>query len=160
MVERYYGREAFLRDAADEVMDRLYREAIEKEEISPVGEPSVEIVDLEPVNFIVTVPYYPDIELGDYASVRADPVDAAVTDDDVQDVVDRLQRQGAAWVEVTDRKPQDGDQVTIDYTVKDGDEEFQEPVEDAVWVLGETNLLPQLHDKLADMSVGETESFD
>lgn len=160
MIERYYGRESFLRDAADEVMDRLYREALEQEAITPVGEPSVEILDLEPVNFVVTVPYYPDIELGDYQSVRVEPVDAAVTDEDVQEVVDRLQRQGADWVDVTDRKPADGDQVTIDYSVKEGDEEFQEPVEDAVWVLGETNLLPQLQDKIEDMTAGETESFD
>ena len=72
MVERYYGRDAFLRDAADEVMDRLYREALEQEDIRPVGEPSVEIVELEPVNFIVQVPVYPTVELGDYASVRAE----------------------------------------------------------------------------------------
>jgi len=160
LIERYYGREVFLRDAADEVMDRLYRQALEQEDITPVGEPSVEIVDLEPVNFIVTVPYYPTIELGDYTTARAEPVDAAVSDEEVQEVVERLRRQGAPWIDVTDRKPQDGDQVTIDYSVKEGDEEFQEPVEDAVWVLGETNLLPQLHDKIEDMTVGETESFD
>lgn len=160
MIERYYGREAFLRDAADEVMDRLYRQALEQEEITPVGEPDVEIVDLEPVNFIVTVPYYPTIELGDYSTVRAEPIDASVSDEDVQEVVGRLQRQGAPWVDVTDRKPQNGDQVTIDYSVKEGDQDFQEPVANAVWVLGETNLLPQLHDKLQDMNVGETESFD
>ncbi len=160
MIERFYGREAFLRDAADEVMDRLYREALEKEDISPVGEPSVEIVELEPVNFIVTVPVYPTFELGDYTSVRAEPVDAAVTDDDVQEVLDRLQKQQSEWKDAEDRTPVDGDQVTIDYTVKEGDKDFQDPVTDAVWVLGETNLLEQLRDKIGDMKVGETEEFD
>jgi trigger factor len=160
MVERYYGREAFLRDAADEVMDRLYREALEQEDIRPVGEPSVEIVELEPVNFIVQVPVYPTIELGDYSSVRAEPADASVSDEDVQEVVNRLQMQQSGWVEVTDRKPQEGDQVTIDYSVKEGDKDFQEPITDAVWVLGETNLLPQLQDKIEELSVGDTESFD
>ena len=160
MIERYYGRDAFLRDAADEVMDRLYREALEQEDIRPVGEPSVEIVELEPVNFIVTVPVYPTLELGDYASVRVDSADAAVTDEDVQQVLDRLQKQQSSWVEISDRKPLAGDQVTIDYSVKDGEADFQEPVTDAVWVLGETNLLPQLQDKIEELNVGDTESFD
>jgi trigger factor len=161
MVERYYGRETFLRDAADEVMDRLYREALEKEDLRPVGDPEVEIVELEPVNFIVTVPVYPTVDLGDYASVRVDPVDAAVGDDDVQEILDRLQRTQSPWVDVTDaRKPQEGDQVSVDYTVNEGDTQFQEPVEDAVFVLGETNLLQPLRDKIEDMYVGDTEEFE
>lgn len=161
MVERYYGREAFLRDAADEVMDRLYREALEQEDLRPVGDPDVEIVELEPVNFIVTVPVYPTIDLGDYASVRVDPVDAAVNDEEVQEILDRLQRTQSPWVDVEEaRKPQEGDQVTVDYTVKEGDEQFQEPVEDAIFVLGETNLLQPLRDKIEEMNVGDTEQFD
>lgn len=161
MVESYYGRDAFLRDAADEVMDRLYREALEQEDLRPVGEPRVEIVDLEPVNFVVTVPVYPTFELGDYASIRVEPLDAAVSDEEVQEVLDRLQRQQSSWVEVTeDRSPREGDQITIDYTVKEGDKDFQEPVTDAVWVLGETNLLQQLRDKIEEMHVGATEEFE
>jgi len=160
IVERYYGRENFLQEAAEDLMDKLYREALEQESITPVGEPSVEVLALEPINFVVTIPVYPTFELGDYASVRVEPIDASVTDEDVQQVVDRLQRQQAPWVDVTDRKPQEGDQVTIDYSVKEGDEDFQEPITDAVWVLGETNLLPQLQDKLEDMNVDDTESFD
>lgn len=161
MVIRYFGREAFLRDAADEVMDRLYRQALEQEDLRPVGDPEVEIVELEPVNFIVTVPVYPTVELGDYTSVRVDPVDAAVTDEDVQEVLDRLQRSQSPWVDVTEaRTPAEGDQVTVDYTVHEDDEAFQEPVEDAVFVLGETNLLQPLRDKIEEMHVGDTEAFE
>lgn len=161
MVESYYGREAFLRDAAEDVMDRLYREALEQTDIRPVGEPDVEVVQLEPVNFVVTVPVYPTFELGDYSTVRQEPIDATVSDEDVQEVLDRLQAQQSTWVDVTeDRTPQEGDQITIDYSVKQGDEDFQEPVTDAVWVLGETNLLQQLRDKIEEMHVGETEEFD
>jgi len=161
MVERLYGREVFLREAADDVMERLYRDALKQEEITPVGEPSVEIVELEPVNFIVTIPVYPAIELGDYGSVRVDPVDAAVSESDVEDVIQRLQKGQSPWVEVADpRVPVEGDQVTIDYEVMDGDQPFQDPVTDAVFILGETNLLTPLREKLEEMKVGETETFE
>jgi len=161
MVERLYGRDIFLREAADDVMERLYRDALKQEEITPIGEPTVEIVELEPVNFVVTIPIYPAIELGDYVSVRIEPVDAAVNDDDVEDVITRLQKAQSPWVEVTDdRKPIEGDQVTINYEVMDGEIPFQDPVTDAVFILGETNLLTQLREKLEEMNVGDSETFE
>lgn len=161
MVERLYGRDVFLREAADDVMERLYRDALKQEDVTPVGEPSVEIVELEPVNFVVTIPVYPEIELGDYASARVDPVDAAVTDDDVDEVVQRLRKAQSPWVEIAEgRKPVEGDQVTIDYEVMEGDQPFQDPVTDAVFVLGETNLLTQLRERLEEMNVGDSETFE
>ncbi len=161
IIERYYGREVFLREAADEVMDTLYRQALEQESIRPVGEPSVEINELEPINFVVTVPVFPEVTLGDYSGVRAEPVDAAVTDEDVDEVVERLRRARGTWQDVTDeRNPAEGEQVTVDYEVTVDGEPFQDPVTDAIFILGETNLLTQLHDKLMEMKVGETATFD
>jgi len=161
MVERLYGRDVFLREAADDVMERLYRDALKQEDITPIGEPSVEINQLEPVNFVVTIPVYPAIELGDYAGVRVDPVDAAVSDDDVEELIQRLHKAQSPWVEVADaRRAVEGDQVTIDYEVLDGDQPFQDPVTDAVFVLGETNLLTQLREKIEEMNVGDTETFE
>jgi trigger factor len=161
IIERFYGREVFAQDAAEEVMDSLYRKAIAQEEITPVGEPDVSINSLEPVSFTVSVPVYPTIEPGDYASVRVEPKDAAVTDDDVNAVLERLQKSQATWIDPSEpRTPREGDQVNVDYEVKDGDEEFQEPTKDAQFVLGETNLLQQLRDRIETMNVGDTETFE
>ncbi|MDQ4044686.1 MAG: trigger factor, partial [Chloroflexota bacterium] len=161
IIERYYGREVFLQDAAEEVMDSLYRKALEQEEITPVGEPDVSIESLEPVSFKVAVPVYPTIEPGDYTSVRVEPEDATVTDEDVNEVLERLQKSQATWIDPAEpRTPREGDQVNVDYEVKEGDEDFQEPVKDAQFVLGETNLLEQLRERIEEMHVGDTETFD
>lgn len=162
MVERFYGgRDAFNQDAADSLMDGFYKEALDKEDLRPVGDPELTSIEFAPtLSFVISLPVYPEFELGDYASVRVDPIDAAVSDDDVQEVLDRLQRQQAAWKDVTDRTPREGDQVTIDYTVTENGEPFQEPVTGAVWVLGETNLLQPLRERIEDMQVGSTEDFE
>lgn len=161
IIERYYGREVFLRDAADDIMDRLYRQALEQENITPVGEPDVEIVELEPVSFKVTVPVYPTIEPGDYTSVRVEPEDASITEDDVNEVLERLQKSQSPWVDPAEpRKPREGDQVNVDYEVKEGDEDFQEPIKDAQFILGETNLLEPLRERIQELNVGETETFE
>lgn len=161
LIERTYGREVFLRDAADDVMDRLYREALEQEKLVPVGEPDVEIVELEPVSFKVTFPVFPTIEPGDYTSVRVDSEDATVTDDDVNEVLEQLRRTQAPWVDPSQpRKAREGDQVNIDYDVKQGGDNFQEPVKDAQFILGETNLLVQLRERIEEMEIGQTETFE
>ncbi|MBA2759392.1 MAG: trigger factor [Chloroflexia bacterium] len=161
LIERTYGREVFLRDAADDVMDRLYREALEQEKLVPVGEPDVEIVELEPVSFKVTFPVFPTIEPGDYTSVRVESEDATVTDDDVNEVLEQLRRTQAPWVDPSQpRKAREGDQVNIDYDVKQGDDNFQEPVKDAQFILGETNLLVQLRERIEEMEIGQTETFE
>src|SRR5680860_827482 len=160
VIERFYGRDVFLREAADEVMDKLYRQALEQESIVPVGEPSVEINELEPVNFVVTVPVYPAIGVSDYASVRIEPVDAAVDDAEIDEVLERLRKTQSAWIDLKEsRTPREGEQVSVDYEVTLDGSPFQEPVTDAVFVLGETNLLTALREKLEAMQVGDTESF-
>jgi trigger factor len=161
IIERFYGREVFLRDAADDVMDRLFRQALEQESLTPVGEPDVEIVELEPVNFKVTVAVYPVIELGDYKTVRVEPEDASISEDDVDEVLSRLQKSQSPWVDPSEqRSPRDGDQVIIDYEVKEGETDFQEPIEDAQFILGETNLLTQLKERIEGMQVGDHETFE
>ncbi|MGN6485954.1 MAG: trigger factor [Thermomicrobiales bacterium] len=161
MIERMYGADIFARETADELMEKLYRVALVEADVTPVGEPQVEIVEFEPLNFKVSVAVYPTVELGDYSGIRVDPVDAAVTDEEVQEVVDRLQRSQSPWVDPKEeRTPVDGDQVTVDYEVKAGDATFQEPIEDAVFVLGETNLLAQLKEEIEKLHVGESATFD
>src|SRR5918994_7484829 len=119
MIERAYGREVFLQEAADTLMERLYREALQQEQLVPVGEPEVEIKEFEPVAFTVTVPVFPTIDPGDYLSVRAEPVDASVDEAEVEEVIERLQRSQSPWVDPAEpRHPRDGDQVTADYEVK------------------------------------------
>lgn len=162
MVERFYGgRQVFAQDAAEKLMDKLYQQALTDEDISPVGDPELSSMELEPtLSFVVDVPVYPEIELGDYNAVRVDPVDASVTDEDVQEVLDRLQKQKGEWKVAEGRTPAEGDQVTIDYTVHEGEEEFQEPVVGAEWVLGETNLLEQLRERIESLKPGETDDFE
>ena len=160
-IERMYGHDVFVREAADEIMEKLYRQALKQEDLTPVSDPEVEIKALEPINFVVTVAVYPELELGDYASVRIEPFDAAVAETEIDDVIDRLQRTQSPWVDPKEaRGPHDGDQVTVNYEVNEGDTAFQEPIEDAVFVLGETNLLGPLKEKIESMNVGDTESFD
>ena len=175
MIERLYGREVFLEEAHKHLMTDLYRRALEQEELVPVGDPEVEIVTAEPLGFKVTIPIYPTVDPGPYADVRVDPIDAAVDEAAVDEVIERMRVANSPWVDPTEgglevgpdlvlerksRFPREGDQVTIDYRVEEGGRPFQEPVEDAVFVLGESNLFARLREEIERLRVGETTTFE
>jgi trigger factor len=161
IIEQMYGREVFLSEAQQDLMDKLYREALQQEELVPVGTPDVELVEMEPLNFKVTVSVYPEIEPGNYKDVRVEPTDASIDPNAVDEVLGRIQKMQSPWVDPSEeRSPREGDQITIDLAVKDGDEEFEKPAEDAVFVLGESNLFDQLRAEIEKLKVGETVTTD
>ncbi len=161
MIERMYGREAFAEEANRDLIEELFREAVKQESLQVVGEPELDSIEPDPLSFVVRVPVYPVVETGDYASVRIEPVDAAVGDSDVEAMLSDMQRAESPWVDPAEpRKAIEGDQVTLDIEIMDGDEAFGPKNEDAVFVIGESNLLSELADVIATLEVGESGSAD
>src|SRR4051812_12344292 len=174
MIEQMYGPEVFLEEANRFLMSDLYRQALEREDLVPVGDPSVDISSSEPLSFTVVVPVYPEINPGTYQDVRIEPIDASVDDAAVDELVEALRKAHSPWIdpqgeglqvgaglELTpkSRLPRDGDQVTIDYTVQEEGQNVEEPVVDAVFVLGESGLLEPIEDAIRGLRVGEMTGF-
>jgi trigger factor len=174
MIEQMYGPEVFLEEANRFLMTDLYRQALEQEDLVPVGDPTVDIDSSEPLSFKVVVPVYPEINPGSYQEVRIDPIDAAVDESAVDELIESLRKSHSPWIdpqgeglqvgagfELTPktRYPRQGDQVTIDYTVQEEGTNVEEPVVDAVFVLGESGLLEPIEDAIKGLRVGETTGF-
>ncbi len=174
MIERVYGPEVFQEEANQLLMTDLYRQALEREDLVPVGDPTVDIGSTVPLTFTVVVPIYPEIDPGKYQDVRIEPLDAAVDAAAVDELAEALRKSHSPWVdppgdglqvgaglELTpkSRMPRDGDQVTIDYTVQEDETTVEEPVVDAVFVLGESGLLDPIEDAIKGLRVGETTGF-
>lgn len=174
MIERVYGPDVFTEEANRFLLSDLYRQAIEKEDLTPLGDPEVEISSTDPLTYTVTIAVYPTIDPGDYASVRVDPIDAAVDDAAVDEMIETLRKAHSPWVdpeseglavgaglELTPktRTPKEGDQITIDYSVQEDGEDAEEPVTDAVFVLGESGLLAAVEDAISGLRVGESSGF-
>ncbi|CAA9564885.1 MAG: Cell division trigger factor [uncultured Thermomicrobiales bacterium] len=161
LVEQRVGHETIVEEANRVLMDKLYRDALRQENVQPIGDPVADITEFEPLAFRVVVPVYPTIDPGDYASVRVEPIDAAIADTDVEETIERLRRNASEWVDVEEtRQPVEGEQVVIDLKVTEDGEQFQEPVEGATFILGESNIFDGLREQLMEMSTGETREFD
>src|SRR5436305_14998993 len=71
MYERQYGTEHLWAEAAEEVIDETYRDIVEAEDLVPIDNPSVDLLQLEagkPLKYKATVFVKPDVSLGDYAA--------------------------------------------------------------------------------------------
>ena len=151
VVERMLGREGLIREAMDSLVPAAYSEALESEDIDPIDQPDLEILETEPVRFKATVPVRPTVTLGDYQAIRIAPEPVTVTDEMVEEQMTLIQRRFATLVPV-ERGAQWDDILTADIVgTVDGNPFVQD--EDAEFQLreGERLLLPDLAEEFLGM---------
>ena len=163
IVEQMLGRETLIEQADRDLLDPLYQQAIEREQLNPVGEPEVEIYQTEPLAFKVTVQVYPTLDLAGYGEVRVEPRQIAITDEQVEEAIERLRSNRSPWNELAEERPaQEGDRITIDVALEEAGtgEPYREPIIDSVYVLGKDNLFPQLRDALIGANIGDVKTVE
>lgn len=118
MVEKMYGKGVFLEDAANAVIPGAYDKAVKECEEEIVSTPTIDVVQLEPEKafiFTAEVALKPAVELGKYKGVKIDKIETEVTEDEVNEAIDRERKNNAREITVEDRPIQDGDKATIDF---------------------------------------------
>ncbi len=156
LVVRHVGHAMIVDEANNTLMDDLYRQALEQEDLTPVTRPSVEVLAEEPLSFRVEVEIAPTADVTGYESVRVEPEHISVTDEEVDEYIERLREDNSPWVDPpTPRPVEEGDEVVVDIAAFEGDEPFDEPTTGATFVLGRDNLLPQIREVIVGATVGE-----
>lgn len=154
MIERAVGKELLRDQAIDELAQSLYKQVLRDEKIEPYDAGSLDIPQKEPLVLKFTIPTRPVVKLGDYHSIQRRPKEITVDEGEVDQVLERLQREQAQLVPVT-RPAQMGDLLAIDLK---GGLEGEEPVERQglqVPLEKEKPVFPWI-DQLVGASVGET----
>jgi trigger factor len=122
VVVAHVGEAAIMEDAIDLMLNDVYPQVLEQENINPYGAGNLEdIPSQEPPIFEFLIPLAPEAELGDVESLKKAYLPPVVTDSDVDDFILQVRRnradivpvEGAAKVgqlvymtlEATDEKP-------------------------------------------------------
>ncbi len=108
ILERYLGKDGILEDALNHLLPQAYEKAIKEQQIEAIARPEVELVQTDPVIFKAKVPLIPEVQLGDYQSIKMKPETIKVTDANVKEVIEQLRHQNATW-ESVDRAVKFGD---------------------------------------------------
>jgi trigger factor len=112
--ERHVGRERLFQEALEVLIPDAYEKAVIDQKIEPIARPEIELVKTEPVVFKAIVPVKPEIEIGDYKSVRVEKEAVDIKDTDVEAAVDQMRQQHATQVPVENRAVENGDIVVMD----------------------------------------------
>jgi trigger factor len=160
MLERHLGRTRLLNEALDLLIPEAYNEALAEQEIEAIDQPSLDIVQEEPLIFKATVPVRPTVHLGDYAKLRVDRPTVVVAQEDVDAAVEDLRRRYALH-EPVDRPVGIGDVVRADVRGNiDGREVFADDDFEFTLREGATVLLPGFADGVVGAEKGVSKEVE
>jgi trigger factor len=100
VIQRFVGDEAILDEALEILVNDLYPKIIEESGIQPYGPGKLEnIASLDPLTLEFKVPLMAEVKIGDYRSIRIPYEFQAITDQDVEEVINNLRRSAlnACW---------------------------------------------------------------
>ena len=160
-IVRVFGEPQVLEAAIEDMGPQVYKEAVEQQGLEPFAPGEVKVLSNEPLTFQLLVPMTPTVDPGDYKSVKVEATLPEVTDDDVEDQIERLQQQQATWTPV-ERPAQLDDMITADVVGTMGEERIIETYGDE-FVLKEESFRefpPGFMDEVIGMSDGETREFN
>jgi len=156
MVAKMYGQ-AVRNDVMGEVMQRHYIESIVKEKINPAGAPTFAPVETAAGNdlvFTATLEVFPEIELKGLENIAVEKPVVAVTDADVDNMIETLRKQQATWTEV-EAAAEEGMRATIDFTGSIDGEEFEGgKAENFPLEMGQGRMIPGFEDGIAGKTAG------
>jgi trigger factor len=164
VLERALGPGAILDDAVEHLTESAYREALIQEDIVPLANADVEIVQAEegkPFTFKVTVQVRPDVQLGDYRNFNFGPEIEPTDDARVDSVIEQLRDQNATLAPVEDRAAQNGDYAVIGFVgTRDGVAFDGGSTERMPLILGQERLIPGFEANIVGLRVGDSTEFD
>ncbi|MGH2503449.1 MAG: trigger factor [Ktedonobacterales bacterium] len=162
-LERMLGREAIYQEGLDDLIDSAYRNAITENNLTPLTQPHVDTEQSleigQPFSAVVHVPVLTPATLGDYKAIRVPPPSLDITEEQVEETVERLRQQQAAWLPA-DRPAKVGDQVTMDLKLTSGDRAISN-LHDNEFVLTDerAGIFSGMDEQVAGMKEGESKTF-
>jgi len=113
IVERQVGEAAIHEEGLEIIIREEYPKIIEGADIEPYGPGQLEnVTSLDPLVLEIVVPMMPDVELGDYQSIRVPYEPVEIEEADIEEVIEDLRERNAIEEPVV-RPAQEGDHLHI-----------------------------------------------
>jgi trigger factor len=128
LIVNHFGEGAIVDHAIEHFLDDVYPKIIEEVDYEPYGPGRVkEIKSLEPPTFVFNIPLQPEVKLGDYKEIRLPLERSAVSNDEVDKILERMRSQQAS-VEPVEHTAEVGNLVdtSLDCIAADSDPENED----------------------------------
>ena len=161
VVEQRFGLELD-QIVQERLIEEAYREAVDSTEITPAGAASVSNVHYaqgERLTFQADVEIMPSVELSRIGGFKLKRDTRPVTDEEVQEIFDRVLADFADWKTV-ERQGVEGDQVAVRVApLAEGEEDPASEAKPYRFVLGSGQALPDVEQAITTLLPGGSGSF-
>ena len=161
LVEARVGIDAARQEAIRDALPGYYERALRENDIEPIAAPEIDITstDADPtMAFDAVVEIMPTVTVAGYGGLRVVLPSLTITDEDVDTRVDRTRDQYAELVPV-ERPARDGDHVSIDRKVTQGEETLV-AADDELYEVGVGRFGAEMDDNLRGAKAGDILQFD
>lgn len=163
IVEATVGKDRLRSEAIDDMLPEKVGEVLTEIDIDPAVPPSLEsLEDIdEGVKVAVKVTLWPSLdEVPEIHDRTVEVGSAEVSDEDLQEQLDRFREQFAT-IEEVDRAAEDGDYVMMDISATQDGEDVPEATASALmYEVGSGGLIAALDESLTGASAGDVVTFD
>ncbi len=165
VILQHYGRE-IQEESVDRAIQRACRQAIDSHGLRPVSE--VQVGDLGfgdedgALSFKASFEVRPEVTLGRLGGFKLERAPVTVPDGAVDEILERLRRERAAWRSAENGRPEAGDSVTVRLTQLEGTAEpgADDGVRQYDLMLGEGQALPDIEEAVRSLTTGGAGEFD
>ena len=159
LIENMYGQDIFYEEAINDLLQSGYPQALNDLDLDVIAQPQLDADEIkkgEDVVIRATVLCFPEREIKDYKGVEVEKQFKTVTDEQLNDRLERERKRGARMETVEDRPSQNDDTVIIDFTgYKDGEEFQGGKGENFELKLGSGQFIPGFEDQLVGKNAGD-----
>lgn len=158
IVEKMYGTEVFYEDAMQDCYPDALYEAAKEADVKIVKVESLEAVEAgkDGFTFKATIIVEPDMEINDYFGIEVEKKSTEVTDELIDEEIEKVRDRNSRMVTVEDRAAQDGDVAVIDFEgFVDGEAFDGGKAENYNLKLGSGNFIPGFEEQIIGHNTDE-----
>ena len=158
LVEKYIDSAALASEVVEHAINHAVNDIAEQEDYRILDRPNIDVKDFKPfesLEFTAELELLPAVELGDYKKLKVKRGKVDVKEDEINDVLKRVQQQFAEKKEVK-RAAKDGDEVNIDFVGKKDGEAFDGGTSSGYTLtLGSNTFIPGFEEAIVGHKAGE-----
>ena len=163
IIEKMYGEDVFYDDAMQDCYPDALDEACEAAGLKVITVTGLEAthVSKEGFTFKATVVVEPEIEIKDYDGIEVEKLSTEVTDEMIDEEIDRVRERNSRMITVEDRAAENGDTVVIDFEGFCDGEAFEGgKAEEYNLELGSGNFIPGFEEQIVGHNTDEEFTID
>lgn len=162
MIEKKVSMEERYAQAIEDNANEWMRDAFKELDLNPISQPQLDVKSMsaDKAELVFTFAVMPEVELGEYKGLKYEMESVEVTDDEINDEIDRMRKQYAD-LETVEGEAKDGDTVKIDYEgFKDGVAFEGGKAEGYNLKLGSGSFIPGFEDQLIGCKAGDEKELN